>query len=292
MFDIASFAYLPDFVAEQDLPAANRALQGSSTAAQVGGPGLAGLLVQLLGPAIALLVDAISYLASAVGIAAARRAEAAPHSTDERPGLWEGVRQIKVSPFLRSLTLGVAIYNAAAQIMVVNLVILAVKERGLSPGGYGIALSAGGVGAFVGAMIALRPAKRFGYGPTLLGSITLSTGVPLALAFLPGRGLEYGVLLGLVQFGAGIGLGGANVMSVTIRQLLIPRSSLARSNGAYRTFTFGVLPVGAALGGVLGSAFGPTAAVAIGTIGMALSALPMFVVREVRTLATPVAIAA
>ena len=67
VFDIASFAYLPDFVPEQDLPAANRALQGSTTAAQVGGPGISGLLVQLLGPAIALLVDAVSYLASALG---------------------------------------------------------------------------------------------------------------------------------------------------------------------------------------------------------------------------------
>ncbi len=34
VFDIASFAYLPDFVPEQDLPPANRALQGSSTAAR------------------------------------------------------------------------------------------------------------------------------------------------------------------------------------------------------------------------------------------------------------------
>jgi hypothetical protein len=81
------------------------------------------------------------------------------------------------------------------------------------------------------------------------------------------------------------------VLSVTIRQLLIPRTALARSNGAYRTFTFGVLPIGAAIGGVLGSTFGTTTAVAVGTIGIALSALPMFV-REVRTLETPVTTAA
>ncbi len=287
VFDIASFAYLPDFVADQDLPAANRALQGSSTAAQVGGPGLSGLLVQLLGPAIALLVDAFSYLASAVGIGSARRTEPVPQATDARPSLWEGVRQIKVSPFLRSLTAHAALYNASAQILVVNLVVLAVKDRGLSAGGYGLALSAGGAGAFVGAMIGLRLAARLGYGRAFLTSLALSTGLPLLLALLPGRGVQFGVLLGLVQFAAGIGLGSANVLSVTIRQLLIPRASLARSNGAYRTFTFGVLPIGAALGGVLGSTFGTTAAVAVGTVGMALSALPMFV-REVRTLETPV----
>ncbi|MFF0270877.1 MFS transporter [Kribbella sp. NPDC004536] len=291
VFDIASFAYLPDFVPEQDLPRANRALQGSSTAAQVGGPGLSGLLVQLLGPAVALLVDAVSYLASAFGVGSARRAEPTPQATTQRPGLWEGVRQIKVSPFLRALTAHAALYNAAAQILVVNLVVLAVKERGLSAGGYGVALSAGGAGAFAGAMLGLRVAGRLGYGRAFGSALVLSTGLPLLLAFLPGRGLEYGLLLGGVQFLAGIGLGSANVLSVTIRQLLIPRATLARSNGAYRTFTFGVLPVGAAAGGVLGSTFGTTTAVAVGTIGMALSAVPMFT-REVRTLETPVATAA
>lgn len=288
VFDIASFAYLPGFVPEQELPAANRALQGSSTAAQVGGPGLSGLLVQLLGPAVALLVDAISYLASAFGVGSASRPEPAPQAAGERAGVWEGVRQIKVSPFLRSLTAHAALYNAAAQILVVNLVVLAVKERGLSAGGYGVALSAGGAGAFVGAMLGLRLARRLGYGRAFGTSLVLSTGLPLLLAFLPGRGLEYGVLLGAVQFLAGIGLGSANVLSVTIRQLLIPRTTLARSNGAYRTFTFGVLPIGAAAGGVLGSTFGSTTAVAVGTIAMAISAVPMFA-REVRTLDTPVA---
>lgn len=244
--------------------------------------------MQLLGPAVALLVDAVSYLVSAVGIGSARRPEPAPRATEQRASLWEGVRQIKVSPFLRSLTVHAALYNLAAQILVVNLVVLAVKERGLTAGGYGLALSAGGVGAFVGAMLGLRLAGRVGYGRAFGTSLVLSTGLPLLLAFLPGRGVEYGILLGSVQFFAGIGLGSANVLSVTIRQLLIPRASLARSNGAYRTFTFGVLPIGAAAGGFLGSGFGTTAAVAVGTAGMALSAVPMFA-REVRTLENPVA---
>ncbi|NEA34680.1 MFS transporter [Streptomyces sp. SID13031] len=291
VFDIASFAYLPDFVDEQDLPAANRALQGSATAAQVGGPGLSGLLVQLFGPALALVVDACSYLASALGVASARRPELRAAVAEERPSLWEGVRQIKVSPFLRGLTAHAALYNASAQILVVNLVVMAVKERGLSAGGYGLALSAGGAGAFVGAMLGLRLAKRLGYGRAFGASLILSTGLPLLLALLPGHGILYGVLLGAVQFGSGIGLGSANVLSVTIRQLLIPRSTLARSNGAYRTFTFGVLPIGAALGGVLGASFGTTAAVAVGSAGIALSSLPMMA-REIRTLQTPVPTAA
>jgi hypothetical protein len=194
----------------------------------------------------------------------------------------EGLRQIRVSPFLRSLTAHAALYNAAAQILVVNLVVLAVRERGLSAGAYGLALSAGGAGALAGALPGLRPAARLGYGRAFAASLALSTGTPL----LPGHGTAYGVLLGLCQALAGVGLGSANVLSVTIRQLLIPRTALARSNGAYRAVTYGVLPVGAALGGTLGQALGSVTAVAVGAAGIALSALPMLT-RDILALRDP-----
>jgi MFS family permease len=61
-FEIAGFAYVPSVVDSNDLPAANRAVQGSSTVAEVAGPGLAGLLVQAVGPALAIVVDALSYV--------------------------------------------------------------------------------------------------------------------------------------------------------------------------------------------------------------------------------------
>src|SRR5207237_3765900 len=49
VFEIASFAYIPTLVNEVELPAANRASQGSATAAQVAGPGVAGVLVGAFG---------------------------------------------------------------------------------------------------------------------------------------------------------------------------------------------------------------------------------------------------
>ena len=45
VFDVGSFTHIPSLVRSADLPAANRAMQGSATAAQVAGPGVAGLLV-------------------------------------------------------------------------------------------------------------------------------------------------------------------------------------------------------------------------------------------------------
>jgi MFS family permease len=190
------------------------------------------------------------------------------------------------NPFLRALTAHASIYNAASQIFLVNLVIWLVQDRGVSPGMYGVALSGAGGGAFVGTMIALRLAGRVGYGRAFAASLLLSTGVPLLVATLPWRGTSLGLALAALQLLAGIGLGSANVLSITLRQTVIPHRQLARTNGGYRLLMYGSIPIGSALGGVLGDALGSRAGVAIGTIGLALSALPMFA-RTIRRLRDP-----
>ena len=285
IFDIAGFAYLPALVKEEQLGEANRAMQGSATVAQVGGPGIGGLLVQLLGPPLAIAADALSYLASTFGVNAARRPEVQAQP-DPHGGILTGVRILIGNRYLRALTAHASIYNAASQVFVVNLVIWAVQERGVSAGLYGLALSAAGVGAFAGTMIALRLAERLGYGHAFAASLALSAGVPLFIAPLPVEGSALGLALAALQLIAGIGLGSANVLSTTLRQLVIPPNQLARTTGGYRLLMYGSIPIGSVLGGVLGETLGSHAGVAIGTLGMALSAAPMLV-RSVRSLRDP-----
>src|SRR5580658_9174956 len=156
-FDVASFAYIPTLVNETDLPGANQAMQGSITIAQVAGPGLAGILVQLAGPPLALITNAISYLASVVGVSAGGRSELLPVPEDAGPsGIFGGIRSLLANPYLRSLTAHAAMYNVAYQIVTVNLVVWVVKERHAAVGVYGLALSAAGAGAFLGTMGVLR----------------------------------------------------------------------------------------------------------------------------------------
>ena len=284
-FDIAGFAYLPTFVDEDRLPEANRAIQGSATVAQVAGPGLGGMLVQLLGAPLAAAADAVGYLASAFGIARARGPET--HVQSERQGrALDGIRLLISSVYLRALTMHASIYNAASQVLTVNLVIWAVQDRDVSAGMYGLALSAGGVGAFAGTMTALRLAERHGYGRAFAASLVLSAGTPLLIPLLPFEQAALGLALAAIELVAGIGLGSANVLSTTLRQIIIPRDQLARTTGGYRLLMYGSIPVGSALGGLLGETLGSRAGVAVGTIGMVLSALPMLN-RGVRTLRNP-----
>jgi MFS family permease len=282
VFDVASFAYVPALVSDTELAAANRAIQGSATAAQVGGPGLAGVLVQTLGAPLAFVVDAVSYLGSALGVASARAREAEP----ERPvsaGVLDGIRWIFGNPIVRALTGHAAVYNAASQIFTVNLIVYAVHDRGLSAGLYGLALSAGGVGALIGTLAALALAARVGYGSAFATSLVLSTGAPLLVALLPLDSVSFAAALSALLLVAGIGLGSANVLSITLRQVIVPATSLARSNGGYRLLIFGAIPIGSILAGLIGHAAGTRAGVATGAVGMALSALPMFQ-KRVRTL--------
>ncbi|MGV9325786.1 MFS transporter [Streptosporangium sandarakinum] len=60
-FTLAYRAYLPTLVGGERLLAANTRLQGSESAAQVAGPGLAGLLAQGFGAVSGVLADAVSF---------------------------------------------------------------------------------------------------------------------------------------------------------------------------------------------------------------------------------------
>jgi MFS family permease len=179
-----------------------------------------------------------------------------------------------------------AAYNLAEQIVTINLVLWAVQAQGVAPAAYGLALSAGGVGALLGTLTALRLADRLGFGRAFAVSLLLSCFVPVLLAIMPLRSWALAAIIGGVMLVAGVGLGNANVYSLTLRQTVIPRSLLARSGGAYRQVMYGSIPIGSALAGVIGELAGPRLGVLVGSVGLALSALPMLT-RRIRALREP-----
>ena len=207
-----------------ELAAANRAVQGSNTVTEVAGPGLAGLLVQAVGPPLAMLVDALSYLASALGVLLGRRpAEREPTASDggaeeeeaaEPTGVAQGLKVLFGNPYLRALTVHAAAYNLAEQVVSINLMLWAVQSQGVTPGAYGLALSAGGVGALLGTLTALRLADRLGFGRAFAVSLLLSCFAPLLLAILPLHSVALAAIIGGVMLATGIGLGNANVYSL------------------------------------------------------------------------------
>ncbi len=286
---LAGFAYLPDLVAEREIGAANRALQGSRTVAQVAGPGLAGALVGALGPALAVVADAAGQLLAMAGIA--RSGVRSSVATGREGGgtgrarFLDGLRVLFVEPHLRALTVHAAIYNLTTQVFMLDLVLLAVRHEHVSTFGYGLALGASGVGGVIGTAVALRLSRRWGFGRAFVASLALSCGAPITIPLSGLHGTAFVILIGATLFVAGIGLGSANIYSLTLRQTIIPRPLLTRSAGAYTQVMYGSIPIGAALAGVFGTWLGVRQAVLVGAVGYIVSALPIAFsrIRQMRT---------
>lgn len=278
VFGVSAFSYVPELVDPTELAAANRAAQGARTVNEIGGPGVAGLLIAVVGPPIAVLIDAVSYLASALGIAGSRprrERSVGEEETASQGGILSGLKILFSTPPLRALTIHASLYNAAEQIIIVNLVVWAVSERGVSASSYGLALAAAGIGGLIGTLIALRLAARLGLGKAFAVSLLLSCGFPLLLPIPTSTGVALAIIIGLVLLVRGIGEGNANIYSVTMRQRLIPKGQLTRSAGAYTQVMYGSIPIGAGIAGLVGQAFGARMGILLGAIALVLSALPM-----------------
>lgn len=184
-FGLSAFAYVPSLVEEDELAAANRAVQGTRTVTEISGPGAAGLLVSLAGAPGAVIATAVGYLASAVGVATSRPRTRATVATitdpAARPSLLTGLRVLFANSYLRALTIHAATYNAAEQVVVLNLVIWAVQQQDVDPGAYGLALAAAGVGGLLGTLTALKLVDRLGLGRAFAVSLLLSCLAPVLL---------------------------------------------------------------------------------------------------------------
>ncbi|TMG62177.1 MAG: MFS transporter, partial [Chloroflexi bacterium] len=78
LFDAAYPAYVPTLIGRDRLVEGNSKLATSSSIAEIGGPGVAGTLVQLFSAPFAIFVDAVSFLLSALSLLLIRAPEPAP----------------------------------------------------------------------------------------------------------------------------------------------------------------------------------------------------------------------
>ena len=276
-FDTAYQSYLPSLVGRSELTAGNTRLEASRSAAEVGGPGLGGLLVQVATAPYALLVDAVSFLVSGLTLATIRTEEPEPPKEDDHPRM---VRAIKdgfaftfSNRFLRPIAGEAATYNLFEQAIMTVFVIYAVRELEFSAGLLGLIISVGAAGALAGAMLAPYPERRFGLGRTIVGAMVVGCTIPLALPAISGEAKTTVPLFALVFFVWGLAIAVSNVHVVSLRQASTPDDLLGRMNASYRFFTYGAIPIGALLGGFLGEAIGLRETLVVGALGLLLSLL-------------------
>jgi predicted MFS family arabinose efflux permease len=258
LFMTAYQVYLPSLVTPGELIEGNTKMQGSASAALFAGPGLAGLVAQLLGAVTALLCNAVSFLVSAVCLLGARpRAAArpaAPRETTLRREIADGLVLVLRDPFLRQLSVFWAVANLVLTGYTALLVVFLVRVIGLTPGAVGLLTAIPGVGGILGAAATGRITARFGTARGLL--LSTLAGVPFALLIPltgPGPRLVFYVVGALLAF-AGIAVG--NIIIAAFRQSYSPPGMCGRVTATMRFLIFGTSPLGALLGGGLGSWLG------------------------------------
>jgi MFS family permease len=292
-FDVAYQSYLPALVDRHQLVDGNSKLEISRSGAQLGGPGLAGLVVQWLSAPVAILFDAASFVGSALFIFSIRRPEhvakvEASEGRRMRREIAEGLRYVFSHPYLKYIAACTATFNFFGSLFGAVLLVFAVRVLDLSPALIGLAFTLGNFGALAAAFTAGRVSRKFGVGRTIIGASVLGGPVFLLPAFAP-HGVAALAIIGPALLVSSFTNVVYNVTQVSLRQTITPARIQGRMNSVMRFIVWGTIPLGGLVGGGLGSWIGLKETLIVGGIGCCLPFLPVVFspVRSIREMPEP-----
>ncbi|MBD0738126.1 MFS transporter permease [Streptomyces sp. CBMA29] len=276
-FDVAYQASVVRLLDRDQLVSGNSALEGSRSAAQIGGPALGGALVSLLSAPVALASSALFFALSFLSIRRIGHGEAVPRRSGPAPAvrrrIREGVGFVVGEPSLRAVCLASAAFQFAfAAAMTVYLLFLP-RELGLSGAVVGLVLAATGPGALVGSLLAARLPGRFGHGAVLACAAVIGDSVMIGVPALHGgAALTVPVLVAVnLTFGACGQLVSVTLMAV--RQTVTPDGMQGRAAATIGFVGMGTAPLGSLLGGLLAAQCGLRTGFLVAAAGMLLSPL-------------------
>jgi MFS family permease len=289
-FDVAYQSYLPSLVARDELVDGNAKLEVSRSAAQVGGPGIAGVLIDVLTAPYAIIADAASFLWSALLLFRIRKDEPKPErdpSSSMRTELAEGLRYVLREPRWRAISAYVASSNFFSSVVFAIFLLYAVRELGLSPLAIGIVLALGNLGWLGGALLVGRISRRLGPGPTAILA-AMASGPPLFLIPLAPQSFPIPFLI-LAELLGGLAIVLFNINAISMMQAFTPQRLLGRMNASRRFMVWGTIPLGSLTGGALGTAIGLRPTLLAGAIGACFCFIPLLFspLRTIRELGFP-----
>lgn len=283
-FEVAYVAFLPTLVERRQLGEGNSKLEMTRAGSQLGGPGVAGVLVDLFSAPVAILADAISFVVSALFLGQIRAREEKPARADGTRlvgEVIEGLRFVLGHPWMRPSMASIASSNFFWNLFSAVLLVYAVRELGLSAATIGLAFTLGNIGPIVGALLANRIARAIGVGPTIVLSMFL-LGLPTVL--IPLAPADYAVWIFAAVF-AFAGFWGivTNVVGISLFQATTPDRLQGRATASRRLVNFGAVPLGSLAGGGLAATIGLRETLWVGAVGATLAFLPL-VFSPIRTL--------
>lgn len=300
--DSAAQPFIPRIVPRDSLVMANARLGQSETVAGTAGPAIGGALLNLLGAPLLFVFDAIFTAVSAVLQSRIKVDE--PKPGPREPGrhighdIADGMRYTYRHRTLRPLALSVHTWFLGNSIVVTVFAVFVLRQLDLQPWEFGLALAFGGLGGFLGALIAPGVGARLGAGRAIFLGRALVILPWLALAVLPVSATSGGVVLvtltSAVQFVYCLAMGIEDANDTGYRQSVAPDAIQGRMNSTIRTVNRVVFFFGALLAGLLATFLGYRATIGIGAAIFAVAALivvfsPLFRARHDQEPTEPIA---
>ena len=256
IFDMSAQAFLPAIVPPDLLEKANGRLYTAEVIANsfVGLPLGAWAFVAAVG--IPFGANAASFALAALLVSTIHLPSKDQPAVNVQPqsfraDLAEGVKWLWANKLIRTLTIMLGITNMATMFGDAIFVKYAADELGVTGRGYGLLLSLMAIGSIVGGFVGDRIAKRLGPPLAMITSFGVFSTVGLIYFFMPHI---WSVAIAVSV----MGLAGTtwNIVTVSLRQRIIPAELFGRVNSVYRLIGTGSISLGALIGGQIAYSYG------------------------------------
>jgi len=264
-FTAASGAHLKALVPADGRAEANSRFESITWTTLSIGPPVGGALVGLIGATATLVVDALSFLFSAVGIRRIRQPEPPVERLAQRPDLGSGWRYILTHRGLRALFWNSQLFGGPVMMITPLLAVFMLRDLGLTPWQYGLALGLPCLGGVLGAQLAPRLTRRYGLHRMLLVFGVLRTPWLLLLP-LATPGIDGLVLIVIAETALLVSAGAFNPSFATYRMEATEDGFMARVVASWSITSRSVQPAFMAAGGALAALTSLRTAMFIGAI--------------------------
>ncbi len=270
-YDVANMSYLPTLVPRERLGEANARMQLSMSVSQLLGPGLGALAIGAVAAALLLSADTLGLLVAVAAVALIRRPEPPMEPAATRPvfaAIGDGLRWAWRQPLVRPGLIAIGLYMTSFFAILTLLMLYILRDLGLAPQWAALMLAVGGVGALVGATVAVPAMRGVGVGPAFVWSSLLGVAGLALVPLAAGPTWLIIAMLATALFVYGLGSQIAIVNHTTLRMAITPNELQGRINATYRAVQFGVGPLGGLLGGLVGVQLGARTTIAFAVAAM------------------------
>lgn len=231
--------------------------------ARVIGPAVAGILVGITGEGLAFFINGVSFMAVIIALIMIHLP--ARTTATARPPLWqtaaEGLNYIRVHPTILALISMMAVTSLFGLSYNTLMPVLAGEVLGVGATGYGLMMSAIGVGAVLGGF-SLATLGNFRAKGALLTTGSLL--FPFTLFIIAGS--QWIPLVVVALLVAGWASVSHAVLTNALLQSSVPDELRGRVMSIYQLVFFGFFPLGSLWAGYLAEHVGAPAAIAIGAV--------------------------